>query len=190
MTEEQIRAAVLASPTLEALARLTTTLLVRPNDAAGYVDNDAEPIEHVVPQPDAAAIAAALTLAAPPRVVQPKMVSARGLAERYADGPIACEVVLLKLQAAATAMLASQDVQTKATGSLLNRQLQFLAADGLDFGSAALRAMLDLFATPQGGGVLSSAEAAKLKAVAEAPGEVTDMQVRVALLNADGTLRI
>lgn len=110
--------------------------------------------------------------------VVPRMVSARGLASKVPGGPLAAEVILLKLEGARDAMLASQDPQTKVMGSLLRRQLGFLSADGLDFGDAALRGMLDQFAALE---ILTADEVAGLKAIAVAADPVSTNDVSHAL---------
>lgn len=127
-----------------------------------------------------AAIAAALSVG---RVrVASRMTSARGLAELYPGGPAAAEVVLMKLEGAAAAMKVSADAQQKVLGSLIARQLSFLGGEGLDFGSPALRAMLDQFV---GLGILSSDEVAGLKAVAPAhPDPIHHSAVSAALEGA------
>lgn len=101
--------------------------------------------------------------------VVPRMTSARGLAELF---------VLMKLEGAAAAMKASADQQQKVLGSLLTRQLGFLAAEGLDFGSAALRGMLDQLAAA---GVLTADEAAGLKVIAVKPNPLPTNAVSDAL---------
>lgn len=121
-------------------------------------------------------IAAALSVGRT-RVVS-RMVSSRGLAEHVPGGPLAAEAILLKLEGARDAMLTSQDAGTRVMGSLLRRQLGFLAGDGLDFGSAALRGMLDQFALQ---GVLTSEEVGGLKAIAEVADPVSLSQVSNAL---------
>lgn len=126
--------------------------------------------------PDHAAIAASLS--ATHTKIQPLIVSARGLAERYAGGPIGAEIVMMKLEGAAATMLASTDPSQVVLGSLLKRQLGFLAGEGLDFGSAALRAMLDQFVTLA---ILTQAEVDALKAVAVVPDTVTAFEVAHAL---------
>lgn len=141
MTPQQIREAIAASPELQAWAAPN----VRRDDL----------------------IAAALSVGRT-RVVS-RMVSARGLAEHVPGGPLAAEGILLKLEGARDAMLASQDAGTRVMGSLLRRQLGFLAGDGLDFGSAALRGMLDQF---EAQGVLTTAEVDGLKAIALVPDPV------------------
>jgi uncharacterized protein YbaP (TraB family) len=117
--------------------------------------------------------------------VVPKMVSARGLAEHL--GAIPAEIVLMKLEGARDAMLASADQQQKVLGSLLRRQLAFLNTDGLDFGSAALRSMLDQFGAL---GVLTAAEVTALKAIALEPDPLSELAVRSAIWADDGTLLI
>lgn len=112
----------------------------------------------------------------------PRMVSARGLAALMPGGPLAAEAVLLKLEGARDAMLASADGDRRLMGSLLRRQLAFLGGEGLDFGSPALQGMLDQFA---GLGILTSAEVAALKAIGWSPAPVTVSQVSDAL-NATG----
>jgi hypothetical protein len=126
--------------------------------------------------PDHAAIAAALS--ATHTRIEPRIVSARGLAERYTGGPIGAEIVMMKLEEAAATMLASADPSQAVLGSLLKRQLGFLAGEGLDFGSAALRVMLDQFVTLA---ILTQAEVDALKAVAVVPDIVSAFEVAQAL---------
>ncbi len=95
--------------------------------------------------------------------VQPRLVTARGIASGFAGGPLAAEAVLLKLEGARDSLLGSADPASKLTGSLLHRQLGFLAGDGLDLGDPALRGMLDQFAAV---GILTATDAANLKALA------------------------
>lgn len=113
--------------------------------------------------------------------VYPRMTSARGLAELMPGGPVAAEVVMMKLEGAATAMLASADQQQQVLGSLIRRQLSFLAGDGLDFGSAALRAMLDQFVTLT---ILTSGEVAGLKGIAVRAAPINTNSVSDALNKA------
>ena len=148
MTPQQIRDAIAASPELQALQAEGNLQLIADALSAGRTR------------------------------VAPRMVSARGLAEHVPGGPLAAEVILMKLEGARDTMLASQDASTRVMGSLLRRQLGFLAADGLDFGSPALRGMLDQFAAQ---GVLTAAEVDGLKAIALVPDPVTWYQVRAAI---------
>lgn len=111
-------------------------------------------------------------------VVRSRMTSARGLAELMPGGSIAAEMVLLKLEGARDVMLESSDPQQKVIGSLLRRQLGFLSSDGLDFGSAALRSMLDQFVALS---ILTADEVAGLKAIALQNEPVSDTEVRAAL---------
>jgi hypothetical protein len=132
---------------------------------------------------DSEALAAALSVGR--TQVKPRtMVSARGLAEHL--GPMAAEVVLIKLESARDAMLASPDQQQQVLGSLLRRQLRFLELDGLDFGAPALRSMLDQFGVLN---ILSADEVEALKRIASVPDPVTEYEVRVALWHDDGTPR-
>lgn len=135
--------------------------------------------------PDTEALAAALSVGR--TEVYSRMTSARGLAELYPDGPVGAEVVLMKLEGAAAALKADADATKKVLGSLLTRQLGFLAADGLDFGSTALRAMLDQFATAS---ILTADEAAKLKSIATRPVTVPEFDVRKAIFADDGSLKV
>ena len=115
-----------------------------------------------------------------------RMTSARGLAELMPGGPFAAEVVLMKLEGTAATLAASTDQQEKVLASLLKRQLGFLAGEGLDFGSAALRGMLDQFATM---GILTAGEVDGLKAIAHAPDPVPEMDVRRACWADNGDWR-
>lgn len=156
MNADQIRAAIVGNPTLLALAQQLN--------------------------PDTFSIATALSVGRV-RVQQPHMVSARGIAGRYGGGPVASEVVLLKLEGARDAMLASADAGRRVFGSLLRRQLGFLNADGLDFGDPVLREQLDQLAEMN---VITADEAAHLKALAEVPDVVGEMEVRRAIFADDG----
>jgi hypothetical protein len=112
------------------------------------------------------------------KVVSSRMTSARGVAEFYVGGPIGAEIVLMKLEGARDAMLSSENQEQQVLGSLLRRQLGFLAGEGLDFGSAALRGMLDQFVAL---GILTAEEVTGLKAIAEFPNPIDHMQVGRAL---------
>ena len=133
---------------------------------------------------DTQAIADALSVGR--KKVVPRMTSARGLAELMPGGPVAAEVVLMKLEGAAASMRASEDQQQKVIGSLLHRQLGFLSGEGLDFGSAALRGMLDQFV---GMGILTADDVAGLKAIALVDDPVSEMDVRRACWSDDGIWR-
>lgn len=140
-------------------------------------------LRDLIPTPEA--LAAALSVGR--TEVYSRMTSARGLAELFPGGPAAAEVVLMKLEGTAAALKADADPQKKVLGSLLARQLTFLAGDGLDFGSAALRGMLDYFATQN---ILTAEEAAGLKGIATRPAKIDEFEVRKALYADDGSLRI
>lgn len=123
----------------------------------------------------------AAILSAGRTAVVSRMTSARGLAEFMPGGPLAAETVLLKLESARDSMIVSSDAQQRVLGSLLRRQLGFLAGEGLDFGSAPLRLMLDQFAAL---GVLTTQEVSGLKSIATRPAPLTDTQVETALRGA------
>lgn len=161
MTPQEIRAAIAASPSLLAQAQTAAS------------------------EADIEAIAAALSVGR--TEVYSRMTSARGLAELMPGGPLAAEAALLKLEGARDNMLASQDAQTRLFGSLLKRQLGFLAGDGLDFGSAALRSMLDQFAALS---ILTTSEVAALKSVATRPAPVPASAVKRAIYADDGALLV
>lgn len=133
---------------------------------------------------DTQAIADALSVGR--KQVQPRIVSARGIAAEFPGGPVAAEVVLMKLEGAAAAASASTDQSQKVLGSLISRQLRFLAADGLDFGSPALRGMLDQFVSMS---ILTQAEVDGLKSLADVPETISEMDVRRACWSDDGTWR-
>lgn len=116
--------------------------------------------------------------------VYSRMTSARGLAELYPGGPAGAEVILMKLEGAAAALKASPDQALKVQGSLIARQLSFLNADGLDFGSAALRGMLDQFVPSP----LTEEEVTGLKAVATRPAPISIDAVSRALNIAEGRM--
>jgi hypothetical protein len=107
-----------------------------------------------------------------------RIVSARGVASDFPAGPLAAEGVLLKLEGAAAQLSASAVTQEKVLGSLIARQLKFLAGEGLDFGSPALRSMLGEFAVM---GILTTGEVDGLKSLALVDDPVTHTQVGAAL---------
>ena len=107
-----------------------------------------------------------------------RIVSARGVASDFPAGPLAAEGVLMKLEGSAAQLSASAVSQEKVLGSLISRQLQFLAGEGLDFGSPALRSMLDQFAVM---GILTTGEVEGLKSLALVDDAVTHTQVGAAL---------
>lgn len=152
MTPEEIRAAIAASPELQALAEAGNTQAIADALSAGRK-----------------------------RVVS-RIISARGIAAEFPGGPVAAEVVLMKLEGAAAAAQASNDPEQQVLGSLIARQLRFLAADGLDFGSAALRGMLDQFV---GMGILTQAEVDGLKSLALVDDPITHTQVGHALQGSE-----
>ena len=135
--------------------------------------------------PDTTALAAALSVGR--TEVYSRLVSARGMAADYFGGPVGAEVILMKLEGAATALKASAEQADKVLGSLISRQLGFLSGDGLDFGYPALRGMLDQFAA---GGILTAEEVVGLKAIATRPLPVSEHDVRHAIYNDNGTLKV
>lgn len=155
MTADEIRAAIAASPDLQALGEDTQAL----SDA----------------------------LSVGRTRVASRIVSARGIASDFPGGPVAAEAVLMKLEGAAAALAISVSTQDKVLGSLIHRQLGFLAAEGLDFGSPALRGMLDQFAAS---GILSADEVSGLKSLAMEPDPVPEMDVRRACWADDGAWRV
>ena len=139
MTHDEIRAAISADPALQAL------------QSAGEME----------------AVAAALSVGR--TKVIPRMTSARGLAELLPGGPLQAEMILLKLEGARDALLVSADPGEKLMGSMLRRQLDFLSRDGLDFGSAALRTMIEQLGTQ---GVLTADEVVAIKTIGVVPDPI------------------
>lgn len=148
MTADEIRAAIAADPALQTLAA------------------------------DGNHIAIATALSAGRMKPTPRMTSARGLAELLPGGALQAEAILLKLEAARDAMLASTNDGERLMGSVLRRQLGFLASDGLDFGSAALRGTLDQLGAAA---ILTGAEVDAFKAIALVPDTIAHVDVAVAL---------
>lgn len=157
MTADEIRAAIAADPALQALAAGGATQALADALSAGRTE------------------------------VRSRITSARGMAEHMPGGPAAAEIVLMKLEGARDAMLGSADDATKVMGSLLRRQLRFLDGEGLDFGSPALRAMLDQFVLLN---ILTADEVTGLKAIAQFPAPVPEWDVRCAIYADDGTLLV
>lgn len=103
------------------------------------------------------------------KVVQ-TMLSERGILVRYADGPVAADAVLTKLEAF------SQSAHPMA--SLVKRAVKFLGTtEGIDMGDEATQSLLDQLAA---GGAITTDEATKLKALATVPDSVDWTQVQAA----------
>jgi hypothetical protein len=147
-----------------------------------FTTEEAAAVAALVAVRDDAALHSTLTQMAPP-VRQSVMVSARGLSAKIEGGPIAAEMILLALEGARDNLLASQAQEQFVFGSLLRRQLRFLDADGLDFGSPAFIAMLDQFGAM---GVLTSAQVTALKAISLVPGRVSYEAMLAVLNNTTG----
>lgn len=95
--------------------------------------------------------------------VGPRSLSERAILAEYPDGPVAADAVLVKLEQYAAG--------AHPLSSVLSRALRLLRdPEGLDFGTAATRQMLDALATAGG---ITAAEAAALKALAEQPETLT-----------------
>lgn len=123
------------------------------------------------------------------RKISSTMVSSRGLAEKLEGGPVAAEIVLGKLEkfvSDSEVMLDTAENSTaKMYGKILKRQLSFLNSEGLDFGSAALRGMLDGFASLT---IITVDEATKLKAIASTRDPLSQDTVSRALNIAEGRM--
>lgn len=117
--------------------------------------------------------------------IHSRMTSSRGLAGQYPGGPAGAEVVLMKLEGAAATLKASAAQGEKVLGSLIARQLGFLNGEGLDFGSVALRGMLDQFVSL---GILTVDEVAGLKSIAVRPAPIQLDVVSRALNVAEGRM--
>lgn len=101
-------------------------------------------------------------------------------------GPLAFEAAMLALETFATAQVNSADLPTKLTARAVGRQLQAFQELGLDFGSPAMRAMLDSFK----GVVLSAEQAEAFKALAQKPAPLTTNEVSDALNRAENRLTL
>lgn len=161
MTPIEIRALIAATPAALALV-----------DA---VRGDA------TPAPDTAAIAAAIS--AGRTRIMPRPVGDGDIA--LALGVPAGPLFLYQLETAAAtppeAGAAPEAVAQYATARQAWRSLQ---RGSLDIGNAAVRSAIDLFA----GTLLTAEQAATIKALAEAPEQIPEWDVRCALLAADGSL--
>lgn len=113
-------------------------------------------------------------------MVKPLMLSERGLLAHYADGPVAADGVLSKLETFAQT--------SHVLASVVRRAVKFLGTpEGMDIGSPTTHAMLDALQTAS---VLTADEVAKIKALALQPasraevlglGPVTEAQVMEAV---------
>lgn len=174
MTPLEIRDAVLASEDLLALARLTTTVLVHATNGQGLVESDKPPsVEVVVNQPDTTAIAAALSMnrtrvASVPRALFARWAASTGMRAQIAD--------------------VSSDAQSPLRSSAL-ALLDVLngASETIDFSSAENIQMLGAWVQL---GKLTQDHHDELLALATVPDPVPEFDVRIALLNDDGSLKV
>lgn len=103
--------------------------------------------------------------------VQTLLLSERGILERYPDGPIAADGVLVKLETFAAS--------AHPLAGVVRRAIKFLGmSDGLDVGSAATQSLLTQLGA---GGVLTVDEAAKLAALAIVPSRISWQEVASAM---------
>ncbi|WP_300335604.1 hypothetical protein [Accumulibacter sp.] len=106
-----------------------------------------------------------------------RLITERDVLAGYADGPIAADAVLQKIEAFAQSASSLASVVRRATSWLAPGQ-------GIDIGHPSTQLLLDQMAT---GGVLGVDEAEKLKALAVEPDPVSELDVRRAIWNDDGT---
>lgn len=128
--------------------------------------------------PDTAALAAALS-AGRTRVAS-HFASERGILERYPLGPIEADALLAALEAFADT--------AHPMARIVGRALKFLAMpEGLDIGSPATLGLLDQL---MAGGVLTQTQRDGLRQMATVSDPVNEFDVRVAIFNDDGTLKV
>lgn len=101
-------------------------------------------------------------------------------------GPLAFEAAMLALEAFASTQANSEQITTKLLARAVGRQLQGFQALGLDFGSPAMRSMLDTLA----GTVLSPEQVAGFKGLAQKPSPLTTNEVSDALNRAENLLTL
>ena len=129
---------------------------------------------------DSGALAQHPTFAARTRVA-PRMVTERGVAS--ALGAVDGETFLAALETFAAANL-GQGHPLKTAQPAIARQLAWLKRDGIDVGDALTRALLDTLAAA---GDIEAAHAAAVKALAEVPDPVSEIAIRRAIWNDDGS---
>lgn len=96
-----------------------------------------------------------------------RSLSERAILAEYPAGPVAADAVLVKLETYASA--------GQPLSSVLNRALRLLRdPEGLDFGAAAVRSMLDALAAA---GAITGDESAALQGLALTPDPVTAADV-------------
>lgn len=133
--------------------------------------------------PDSVALAAHSTFAGRTSV-RAHMVTERGIASALGaeDG----EAFLVALETFSAANL-NPAHPLKAAQPAIARQLAWLKRDGLDVGDAVTRALLDTLAAT---GDADAGQAAAVKALAEVPEPVSELEIRRAIYNDDGTRAI
>ncbi|MEY5100923.1 MAG: hypothetical protein RJA36_3642 [Pseudomonadota bacterium] len=170
MSPEQIRSAIQADAGLLALAQAAAS------DA------------------DIAALAASVAQQAPKRVVLGSSITTRGAAARFPSigglpPSLSFEAAMMALETFATAGAQSSDMPTKLLARAVSRQIEGFQRLGLDFGEPELRTMLDYLTTLQPA-VLTTAQAAGFKALADAAEVVTPHDIKAAIYADDGTLLV
>lgn len=127
---------------------------------------------------DAQAIADVLNVGRT-RIVS-RTVTERDILAEYADGPIAGDAVLRKIEAFSESAHPLATVVRRAVGWLT-------PGVGIDIGHASTRALIDQLAA---GGVITTDEAGKLEALAVIPDPVSELDVRRAIWSDDGTYTV
>lgn len=170
MNAEQIRAAIAASPALTAQARAASS------DA------------------DLLALASAVAAVAPPRLTPGQTITTRGAAAKFPSlgglpRSLSFEAAMLALETFAQAGAQSSDTPTKLLARAVSRQIEGFQRLGLDFSEVELRTMLD-YLTTTSPAVLTTAQAAGFKALAEVPEEVSLHDLKAAIYANDGSLLV
>ncbi len=164
------------------LRDLQSQILANEECAKFVHTNDSDKVDGVTAAADDASIAAIISVGRK-RVVQGPVITTRGAAAAFPSlnqlpGALAFQLAFRKLTTFATAASASPELVTNLLGDAITLQLESFHNLGLDFGSPALRDMLDLIVLK---GAITAEEAAGFKALAEVPDAVTGAQVGRAL---------
>lgn len=113
------------------------------------------------------------------RVVS-RNITERDILAEYADGPVSGDAVLRKIEAFGASAHPMANVVRRASGWLA-------PGIGIDIGHPSTRALIDQLAA---GGVITTDEAGKIKALAVVPDPVSELDVRCAIWSDDGAYTV
>lgn len=141
------------------------------------------------PVPDLSQIAILLSDVLPKTIVENGVITPRGSAALFPSveglpGPLAFQKAIKKISSWVVNAKSSVSEQVSLLAEAVDEQLYGYRNLGLDFGSPALRSMLDLLASMN---VINAQELAGFKSLAEKKYVPTETEIKRAIWSDDGT---